>query len=116
MVFRLLFLSALSLILPSLCRAEDIAEVKIDGPFQPNVESLSKYQCPEWFRDAKFGIYVHWGVYSVPERGEWYGREMYQEGSSVYQHHVATWAIRQNSAITISFPCGRRRSSIRMRG
>lgn len=61
------------------------------GPFEPNVESLSNYECPEWFRDAKFGIYVHWGVYSVPERGEWYAREMYQEGSSVYKYHVATW-------------------------
>jgi alpha-L-fucosidase len=73
------------------CLADDIAEVKIDGPFRPNVASLSKYACPEWFRDAKFGIYVHWGIYSVPERGEWYGREMYQEGSSVYKHHVETW-------------------------
>jgi len=61
------------------------------GPFEPTVESLRHYRCPEWFRDAKFGIYVHWGVYSVPERGEWYAREMYQEGSPVYQHHVATW-------------------------
>ena len=59
--------------------------------FEPTVESLSHYKCAEWFRDAKFGIYVHWGVYSVAERGEWYGREMYEEGSSVYQHHVATW-------------------------
>jgi hypothetical protein len=35
-------------------------------PFQANWESLSKYQCPDWFRDAKFGIFIHWGVYSVP--------------------------------------------------
>jgi alpha-L-fucosidase len=59
--------------------------------FEPNVESLSQYKCAEWFRDAKFGIYVHWGVYSVPERGEWYAREMYEEGSSVYEHHVKAW-------------------------
>lgn len=40
--------------------------------FEATVESLLNYQCPEWFRDAKFGIYVHWGIYSVAERGEWY--------------------------------------------
>lgn len=60
-------------------------------PFEPTVESLRRYQCPEWFRDAKFGIYVHWGVYSVSERGEWYGRRMYIEGDPVYEHHRATY-------------------------
>ncbi len=56
--------------------------------FEPNVNSLQNYTCPEWFRDAKFGIYVHWGVYSVAEDGEWYAREMYQEGSDVYNYHL----------------------------
>ncbi len=55
--------------------------------FNPTLESLQQYECPEWFRDAKFGIYVHWGVYSVAERGEWYAREMYMEGHDVYQYH-----------------------------
>ena len=59
--------------------------------FQPTVESLEAYKCPEWFRDAKFGIYLHWGVYSVAERGEWYARQMYIEGDSVYEHHVKTY-------------------------
>ncbi|WP_369686027.1 alpha-L-fucosidase [Mariniflexile sp. AS56] len=36
------------------------------------MESLKQYECPEWFRDAKFGIYLHWGTYSVAEQGEWY--------------------------------------------
>ena len=49
-------------------------------PFQPTISSLLDYQCPDWFRDAKFGIYLHWGVYSVPEQGEWYPRQMYIEG------------------------------------
>lgn len=57
--------------------------------FQPTIASLLDYQCPEWFRDAKFGIYLHWGVYSVPERGEWYPRQMYMEGHPAYLHHVA---------------------------
>lgn len=46
------------------------------------------YQCPDWFRDAKFGIYLHWGVYSVAEHGEWYPRQMYLEGHPDYLHHV----------------------------
>src|SRR5690606_9326493 len=56
--------------------------------FSPTLESLRNYECPEWFQDAKFGIYVHWGVYSVPEMGEWYGREMYMEGHEVYKYHL----------------------------
>ena len=39
--------------------------------FEPTVDSLRNYQCPKWFRDAKFGICLHWGVYSVAEQGEW---------------------------------------------
>ena len=56
--------------------------------FQPTVASLLDFQCPDWFRDAKFGIYLHWGVYSVPERGEWYPRQMYIEGHPDYLSHV----------------------------
>src|ERR1700739_4787362 len=55
-------------------------------------ESLSKYKTPEWFRDAKFGIFIHWGVYSVPAFGsEWYSRNMYQQGMPDFAHHVATY-------------------------
>ena len=60
-------------------------------PFQPTVDSLLSYRCPDWFRDAKFGIYVHWGVYSVAQRGEWYARRMYMQGEPDYEHHVKTW-------------------------
>jgi alpha-L-fucosidase len=60
--------------------------------FQANWESLKKYQVPEWFRDAKFGIFIHWGVYSVPAFGsEWYPREMYQKGTKEFEHHVQTY-------------------------
>ena len=67
-----------------------------DMPFQPTWESLSNYQCPNWFRDAKFGIFIHWGVYSVPAYGcEWYPRLMYSDtvtwGLNYYQYHVKTW-------------------------
>lgn len=59
--------------------------------FKPTVESLKNYKCPQWFQDAKFGIYLHWGVYSVAERGEWYARQMYIEGHDNYKYHVKTY-------------------------
>ncbi|OQD43334.1 hypothetical protein BUL40_05735 [Croceivirga radicis] len=59
--------------------------------YTPNLTSLQQYECPEWFSDAKFGIYVHWGVYSVPEYGEWYAREMYMEGHEVYNYHLENY-------------------------
>lgn len=57
--------------------------------FQPDLESLEKVNpAPEWFKDAKFGIYFHWGVYSVPAyANEWYPRNMYIEGSRENVHH-----------------------------
>jgi alpha-L-fucosidase len=66
------------------------------APFQPTWESLSNYRFPGWFRDAKFGIFIHWGVYSVPAFGsEWYPRWMYKDtlewGLNYYQHHVKTY-------------------------
>src|ERR1044071_6014415 len=62
------------------------------GPFRPDWESLQKYEAPQWYQDAKFGIFIHWGVYSVPAFGnEWYPRNMYREGSDEYKHHIATY-------------------------
>ena len=58
------------------------------GPFQPTWDSLSQYQVPEWFRDAKFGMWAHWGPQCQPERGDWYARGMYQEGSDQYKYHI----------------------------
>ena len=62
------------------------------GPFRPDWESLTKYEVPEWYKDAKFGIFIHWGAYSVPAFGnEWYPRNMYRSGSEEYKHHIATY-------------------------
>ncbi len=62
------------------------------GPFQPDWQSLiDGYQTPEWFRDAKLGIWAHWGPQCVPERGDWYGRQMYIQGNPFYDHHVRTY-------------------------
>ncbi len=61
--------------------------------FQPNFNSLEKSNpVPEWFKDAKFGIYLHWGVYSVPAfANEWYPRNMYMKGSAENRHHIETY-------------------------
>jgi alpha-L-fucosidase len=62
------------------------------GKFQPSWESFEKdYKCPEWFRDAKFGIWAHWSAQCVPEQGDWYAREMYIQGHRYYDYHVKTY-------------------------
>jgi alpha-L-fucosidase len=62
------------------------------GPFQPTWESLAaQYQCPDWFRDAKFGIWAHWSAQCVPEQGDWYARQMYLQGQPHYNYHVKTY-------------------------
>jgi len=77
----------------------DIADVKrtIDdviaaGPFDRTWDSLHAYHVPSWYEDAKFGIFIHWGVYSVPAFGnEWYPRNMYLQGSPEFEHHLKTY-------------------------
>ena len=62
------------------------------GPYAATWESLSGYRVPDWYRDAKFGIFIHWGVYSVPAfDNEWYPRNMYIQGSKAYEHHLRTY-------------------------
>jgi len=63
-----------------------------EGPFRADWQSLENYEVPEWYKDAKFGIFIHWGVYSVPAFGnEWYPRNMYIPGTDEYKHHIATY-------------------------
>ena len=69
------------------------AQVKYKTEAYANTwESLIQHPEPDWFKDAKFGIYFHWGVYSVPAHGnEWYPRRMYQKGNSLYDWHKQKW-------------------------
>jgi alpha-L-fucosidase len=58
-----------------------------DGPYRPDWATLVKYQQPQWYKDAKFGIFIHWGVYSVPAaENEWYPRNMYQPKEGAYKN------------------------------
>jgi alpha-L-fucosidase len=60
--------------------------------FEPTWESLKQYRAPQWYMDAKFGIFIHWGVYCVPAFGnEWYPRNMYMQGTPEFEHHVKTY-------------------------
>lgn len=62
-----------------------------EGPYEPTWESLVNYECPDWFRDAKFGIWAHWGPQCVEESGDWNARSIYQEGSHQYKEHLKNY-------------------------
>lgn len=58
------------------------------GIFEPSWQSLSaNYEAPQWFADAKLGIWAHWGLQCVPEDGDWYARSMYQQDQGRYRNH-----------------------------
>jgi alpha-L-fucosidase len=61
------------------------------GRFAGTTNSLSDYSYPDWFRDAKFGIWAHWGPQAVPMEGDWYARKMYQQNQSDYTNHLERW-------------------------
>lgn len=68
---------------------QTIDEVISRGPYKDTWESLSNYQVPNWYQNAKFGIFIHWGIYSVPAYScEWYSRNMYIKDSKEYKHHI----------------------------
>lgn len=67
---------------------QTIDAVNAQGRYQPDWASLAQYGVPNWYSEAKFGIFIHWGVYSVPAYfSEWYCRLMYYKGNPVYWHH-----------------------------
>ncbi len=86
-------LKGLGLAVPSMLMGKKnyaalIANTFTSGPFNASWESLQTYQVPAWFRDAKFGLWAHWGPQCQPEAGDWYARGMYQEGSRQYKYHL----------------------------
>ena len=84
----------LSLLLMATCMTASGGQQSDMTPrrYEPTWESLATYIIPEWFRDAKFGIFIHWGPYSVPAFGDaWYARFMYDENYPMYKHHQENW-------------------------
>ncbi len=65
-----------------------ISDLGGEGPYQPTWDSLLLYDAPEWYRDAKFGIWAHWSPQCVPEAGDWYARNMYMDDSEEYKYQL----------------------------
>lgn len=92
---RIVLILCMPFLITKLVHAEDykvVVNTNIEpiheGKYKPTIESLSDYNCPEWFRDAKFGIWAHWGPQCQPEDGDWYAREMYVEGNGHYNYQI----------------------------
>lgn len=63
-----------------------------NGKYKDNWQSLCNHVTPQWYHNAKFGIFIHWGIYSVPAFGnEWYSRNMYDKTTREYRHHIKTY-------------------------
>jgi alpha-L-fucosidase len=76
---------------------KQIDDIIAKGPFQDNWESLTDFQVPQWFMKAKFGIFVHWGLFSVPAfNNEWYSRNMYIQDTLEYEHHRNTYGLHKD--------------------
>ncbi len=86
-----LLAAAPSLLLPRKSAAQDSLPPIAKGPYDGTAEGLKKYKIPEWFRDAKFGMWAHWGPQSAAEYGDWYARNIYIQGSDQNKYHVATY-------------------------
>ncbi|MBC7914845.1 MAG: alpha-L-fucosidase [Pyrinomonadaceae bacterium] len=101
MNLKSLYLTLAGLSFASLCFAQLKPQFDIHSPasikgtkvYESSIESIRKsYKFPKWFQDDKFGIFIHWGVYSVPAFGtEWYPRQMYIQNSREFRHHKETW-------------------------
>ncbi len=75
--------------LPTLPGEGRSVQVPAPAAFTPDWASLTAgYSTPDWFRDAKFGMWAHWSAQCVPEAGDWYARNMYLQGSRANRHHV----------------------------
>jgi alpha-L-fucosidase len=74
---------------PLVCSAAPATPLPAAAPFTAEWDSLQRYECPEWFRDAKLGFWSHWGPQAVPGQGDWYARKMYIQGEKAYDWHVA---------------------------
>ncbi|MEX2104686.1 MAG: alpha-L-fucosidase, partial [Bacilli bacterium] len=76
---------------------QQIDDTIANGKFKDNWESLAAFRVPDWYPQAKFGIFIHWGLYSVPAfNNEWYSRNMYMKGSEEYEHHIATYGAHKD--------------------
>ncbi len=92
MKFSKMLLAVILVVFVVSCSAEKKSDRQISD-YTADFDSLARHSdAPEWFRDAKLGIYFHWGVYSVPAfSNEWYPRNMFLKGHHVNKHHIKTY-------------------------
>lgn len=67
---------------------EQIDRVNREGKYHPDWESLAKHPVPAWYQEKRLGIFLHWGVFSVPAYHDWYARNMYIRDSEEYKYHL----------------------------
>lgn len=92
MTIKNTFILFLFSFLPSIILAQAKMEPMASGMYEPTWESLRQYQeAPTWFKDAKFGMWAHWGPQCQPGYGDWYARYMYYSGTSQYNYHVSKY-------------------------
>ena len=71
---------------------QQIDDVIANGKYKDNWESLSNHKTPDWYHNGKLGIFIHWGIYSVPAYGsEWYSRAMYDKNCREFEYHRETY-------------------------
>ena len=76
---------------------KQIDSVIKNGRFKNNWQSLSNHKTPDWYYRGKFGIFIHWGIYSVPAYGnEWYSRNMYSKTNREFLHHIKTYGSQKD--------------------
>lgn len=74
-----------------------IDTVNANGKYRAEWDSLSNHKTPEWYMNDKLGVFIHWGVYSVPAYGnEWYSRAMYDKNCREFEHHRKTYGVQKN--------------------
>ncbi|MGQ7855044.1 alpha-L-fucosidase [Pedobacter sp. WC2501] len=83
-----IFLSIITISMLLNAQAQQKTTTTEQGKFSPTDESLQEYKYPDWFRDAKFGIWSHWGPQAVPRQGDWYAKNMYLQGNNQNKYHV----------------------------
>lgn len=93
---------------------EDVIE---KGKYKDNWQSLANHKTPDWYYKGKLGIFIHWGIYSVPAYGnEWYSRSMYDKKCKEYLYHRKNYGPQNNSVTKILYLCLKVKNSMQISG
>ncbi len=84
------------------------------GPYRADLETLRKFEIPQWYKDAKFGIFIHWGVFSVPgSQNEWYPRKHVSVEDPAFKEHIQRFGAQENWLQRFRFRSSKRKSGTR---